>query len=281
MIKILIVLFLFPLIVNSQKEFKISEKYINMYESGKSLNKITKKLKKENIGQIETLNVFNQIIKNAKKSGDDQAVIYFTFSKIDLIPYEILILEDTIGIYLRENYPQEYKKIENKANASFINYCSEYYPNINLELSFIYRYLHRLDQRYKQLILFYKNDQKSLDSLKDLSTSQDSITETILDNIFTKNGVLGIHEVGPQANVIGIFFLHLSPQFVFKYLPDLQEAIKNKRIFISDKEFEFIVDKSLHKCCNKTIYGTVWSKYSPRVHDLKEIESIKEKIGIQ
>lgn len=52
-------------------------------------------------------------------------------------------------------------------------------------------------------------------------------------------------------------------------------------IFISDKEFEFIVDKSLHKCCNKTIYGTVWSKYSPRVYDLKEIESIKEKIGIQ
>src|SRR5690554_553462 len=281
--KILLLSFLLPFFVYSQHENTKENKYMNMYNSGKSSDKIIEKLKREEKknGKEETVTLINELIINAKKLDDDQNVIYFTFAKISLGLHDILILEDTIGSYLRVNYSNEYKELEVRINSEFIKYCSVFYPNIDLELTFIYRYLHRLDQRYKQQFSLYENDHKSLDSLKKLSIAQDSFTETVLGNIFERHGIPGITEVGPEVNVVEVFFLHLNPKFVFKYLPDLQKGIEDKRIFISDEGLEFIVDKSLHKCCKKTIYGTSWSKYSPLVQDSEEVERIKREIGIK
>lgn len=278
-------LFLFPFFIFSQQKQSSADKYSTMYQSGVSAHRIMNKLErhKKKWGYEKSMNTVNALIIKSKREKEDKDLVTFLMGKVDLGCRDIMILEDSNGIYLRQNHPDLYKQLEQHLSQKFIAYCQKYFPHINMELTLVYRYLERFDQRYLMLAqgLSYPNDRKKLDSLRILFSNQDTVSETMLENIFETYGIPGIKDVGPEVNGVSTFFLHLSPKFVFKWIGALQRGIKDKRISISEGEFEFIVDKTLHKCCHKMIYGTSWSKYSPLVKDPKEVKRIKEKLGIE
>lgn len=273
------------LIVNnvlSQTEYqkKLLDECNQLYKKGTTSHEIINYIAKEkgdlHAYQIDPL--FDTLAIKAKNNKDYDACFDFTLAKIDNGCLEPMVLEDEIGTFFRTNYPERYNKMELMANKQFAEKSLQYYPNINLELAFTIRYLFRLDQRTK-LVAFADHDQKTIDSLIIIAKQQDSITEKVLKNIFETYGYPGLSLIGVATSDVFILMHHLSTEFQIKYIHLLQDAILKKELYANS--FDFLVDKILHKCCNKTIYGSTWSKFSPLTTDPDEIKRLKDLLKIK
>jgi hypothetical protein len=248
-----------------------------------SVNTIIEKLDVNNstFSLIEKTSFLDSIALLCISKNDTIGLYDVLVKKIDLGERSVLLLEDFSGRFLRSNSPSLYNRLENYLNWSFIQYCKDFYPNINLELTFLYRYLFRMDQRFKLSAQDFKENKAVLDSLRHLSQSQDSITEVILDNLFNNYGIPTFEDVGPESNNLMIFLTHLSPDFVFRHIGKVQIMILNKELYTSVESFEFVVDKALHRKFGLTIYNTVWNKHSPKVNDDVELSKIKTTLRIK
>jgi hypothetical protein len=212
--------------------------------------------------------------------NDTSALIEVLIKKIDLGERSVLLLEDFAGRSLRLSSPLLYNKLENHLNKSFIQYCLEFYPNINFELTFLYRHLFRMDQRYKLLAQDFPDSKVILDSLRHLSEKQDSLTEAVLGNLFYTHGIPTFEDVGPESNNLMIFLAHVSPDFVIRHIGKIQTMMLNNELISTIQSFEFVIDKALHKKYGITIYNTVWNKHSPKINDDKELKRIKTTMNI-
>ncbi len=214
-------------------------------------------------------------------SNKDTNTLYKALiKKIDCGERSVLILEDLPGRYLRNNSELLYRQLEQYLSKSFIKYCLEFYPNINFELTFFYRHLFRMDQRFKLMAQDFRDNKSILDSLRFLSQTQDSITESVLENLFCNYGIPSFADVGPESNNLMIFLAHLSPDFVFRHISTVQMMILNHDLFTSTQSFEFVVDKALHRKYGFTIYYTIWNKHSPKINDEEELKKIKTTLRI-
>lgn len=250
----------------------------NLYQQGKEnkdivayLNENSKSLKKD-----ELYSIYDSLVLTAHKKADFDASFDFTIGKIENGYVHIMVLEDSIASFFRSHHPDKYQSLEQAVNKKFVEKSLKFFPNINLELAFTIRHLFRLDQRTK-LPSFNQNDKKTLDSLRLLSMQQDSITEYVLGSIFENYGYPGLSLIGEESSSVYVLMLHLGTEFQIKYVHLVQEAILKKQLY---SDLNFLVDKILHKCCNKTIYGTMWSRYSPVTSDPNEVKKLKDLLKI-
>lgn len=220
--------------------------------------------------------LFDSLALTAKNNEDYDACFDFVMAKIDNGCIDPMVLENSLGTFFRTHYPEKYHKMELAANKQFVEKSLKYYPDINLELAFTIRHLFRYDQRTKQPFLYDKDNSKN-DSLITLSREQDSITQKVLKNIFDMYGYPGLSLIGTATADVYILMFHLGTDFQIEYIHLVQEAIINKQLYA---EIDVLADKILHKCCNKTIYGTIWSKHSPLVTDPDEVKKLKELLKI-
>jgi len=255
-------------------------KYYSLYDKKVPSEKLISYIKKssKSIEQHRLDPIYDSLILRACKGADYDYCFELTIAKVRNGFVHIIVLEDSIANVIKSYSPEKYKILEKVVNEEFIKNSEKYYPDINLELAFTIRQLFRLDQRAKLKAFYYKNNKLILDSLRRISNKQDSITEIILEQIFDEYGYPGISLVGIEASSCYIMMLHVSADFAIKYMHLVQEAINSKELYA---DLDFLVDKTLHKCCQKTIYGTLWSKYSPLVTDPDEIKQLKTLLNIQ
>ncbi|MBN9294464.1 MAG: hypothetical protein J0G96_10840 [Flavobacteriia bacterium] len=255
---------------------KCYDLYNKKISSGKIISYIEKSSK--SIDQHKLEPIYDSLILCACKDANYDYCLDLTLAKVRNGYLHIMVLEDSIANVIKSWSPEKYKMLERVVNEEFIRNSQKYNPDINLELAFTIRHLYRLDQRTK-LRIFYKANEPILDSLRKIAIKQDSITEAMLGQIFDEYGYPGISLVGGiDAGSCYIMMLHVSADFAIKYMRLVQEAINSKELYA---DLDFLVDKTLHKCCQRTIYGTLWSKYSPLVTDPEEIKKIKALLNIQ
>lgn len=257
---------------------KILHECSELYKRGKEANKVIQYLnqERETLKIIELYSIYDSLIQTAQKNEDYNGCYDFIMGKIDLGYDDVMLLENPLGVVFRLHYPEKYQQLEQAVNKKFVEKSLKYFPDINLELAFTIRHLFRYDQRTK-IATYAGNDKKTIDSLRVLAIQQDSITEKVLKNIFDTYGYPGLSLVGTVTNDIYIIMLHLGTDFQIEYIHLVQEAIINKELQV---EIDILADKILHKCCNKTIYGTIWSKYSPLTTDPDEVKKLKELLRI-
>lgn len=220
--------------------------------------------------------LFDSLALTAKNNEDYDACFDFVMAKIDNGCIDPMVLENSLGTFFRTHYPEKYHKMELAANKQFAEKSLKSFPDINLELAFTIRHLFRHDQRTK-IATYADHDKKTIDSLILIAIEQDSITEKVLKNIFDTYGYPGLSLIGTATADVYILMFHLGTDFQIEYVHLVQEAIINKQLYA---EIDVLADKILHKCCNKTIYGTIWSKHSPLVTDPDEVKKLKELLKI-
>lgn len=280
-----ILLFIILCVQNSyffsqNKKQDLLSKCYNLYDNKVSSEKIIRYIKKsaKSTDQYKLEPIYDSLILRAGKDADYDYCFDLTIAKVRNGAIYIGVLEDAVANVIKLWSSEKYKELERVVNEEFIKISEKYYPDINLELAFTIRRLFRLDQRAK-LKTFYKNNTLIMDSLRRISIRQDSITEIILGQIFEEYGYPGISLVGQESGSCYIMMLHVSADFAIKHMHLVQEAINSKDLYA---DLDFLVEKTLHKCCQKTIYGTTfWSKYSPQVIDPEEIKKLKELLKIQ
>lgn len=264
----------------SQTEYqtKLLHECKQLYKQGKKSSEVVDYLTQEKgvLKVYQLFTIYDSLALTAKKNNDYGTCFDFVMAKIDNGYIDVMTLEDSIGAFFRTQYPEKYLKMEQAVNKQFTDQSLKYYPNINLELAFTIRHLFRYDQRTK-LLTYSTKDTTMLDSLRIVSIEQDSITEKMLKNIFDTYGYPGLSLIGTATSDVYVLMLHLGTEFQIKYVHLVQDAILNKQLYA---DLNFLVDKILHKCCNKTIYGTIWSKYSPVISDPNEVKKLKNLLKI-
>ncbi len=240
----------------------------------KLINYLHKKSK--TIDENELYSLYDSLILKTLKESNFDYSFNLMLEKVKSGCTYVMILEDSIANVLKVRSLEQYRILEEAVNREFINKSLKYYPTINFELAFIIRHLFRLDQRTK-LKTFDKKNKPIMDSLRKIAIEQDSITEHALIQIFDEYGYPGISLTGEESSTCFILMLHVSSTFCIKYIHLVQQAIEEKELYA---DLDFLIDKTLHKCCGKTIYGTLWTKYSPLVTDPVEVENLKALLKI-
>lgn len=273
------ILALITLVANysfSQTDYqqKLLHECNDLYKQGKDIDKIVSHLNQERgtLKIYELFPIYDSLILTAQKSEDYDACFDLIMAKIDNGYDDVMVLENSIGTFFRTHSPEKYHKMELAANKQFAEKSLKYYPDINLELAFTIRHLFRYDQRTK-IATYAEHDKKTIDSLSIIAIQQDSITEKVLKNIFDTYGYPGLSLIGTASSNVYILMFHLGTDFQIEYVHLVQEAIISKELYAT---IDVLADKILHKCCNKTIYGTIWSKHSPLTTDPDEVKKLKE-----
>lgn len=257
---------------------KLLDECTALYNQGKEGIAIVNHLnqKRGSLKIVELYAIYDSLIVQAQQNEDYDGCFDFTMGKIDIGDDDVMLLENSLGVIFRLHYPEKYHKMEQAVNKKFVEKSLKSFPDINLELAFTIRHLFRYDQRTK-LPSFTIEDKKTLDSLRLLSMNQDSITEKVLKNIFDTYGYPGLSLIGTATNDIYVLMHHLGTDFQVKYIHLLHDAVLKNELSV---DLRFLIDKILHKCCNKTIYDTPWSKHSPLVTDPDEVKKLKELLKI-
>lgn len=262
----------------TDQQKKLLDECTALYNQGKESDKIVNHLnqKRGTLKIVELYSIYDSLILTAQQNEDYNVCFDFTMGKIDIGFTDVMVLENPLGVIFRLQYPEKYQKLEQAVNKKFVEKSLKSFPDINLELAFTIRHLFRYDQRTKLPSLTI-TDKNTLDSLRVISIEQDSITEKVLKNIFEVYGYPGLSLIGLEAGNVYVLMLHLGTEFQINYVHLVQEAILKKELYA---DLNFLVDKILHKCCNKTIYGTIWSRYSPLTTDPEEIKELKKILNI-
>lgn len=254
-------------------------KCYGLYTQKKSSEKLIKYISKKSktISENELHSLYDSLILKAVKESNFDYCFNLTLGKIKSGYTHVMVLEDSIANIIKLHSLEQYRMLEETVNREFITKSLKYYPTINFELAFTIRHIFRLDQRAK-LKLFDTKNESIIDSLRKIATTQDSITEIALSQIFTDYGYPGLSLVGEEASSCFLLMLHVDSKFCIQYIHLLQKAIEDKQLYA---DLNFLIDKTLHKCCGKTIYGTIWTKYSPLVTDPVEVENLKKLLKIK
>lgn len=177
-----------------------------------------------------------------------------------------MVLEDLPAIYLKDNFPSKYQKLENLTDSMFLIHNK----NINTELAFVLRSMVRRDQaiRTRETQAYLQMDTLAYDSLMGIMREVDLMNEKLLGEIFEKYGYPGYSIVGTEHNACSLLMHHMSLDFQFQNIHLLIEAVNKKELF---ENLNFLIDKILYAKFNLTLFGTHWSNDIP-VNDQKIID---------
>jgi hypothetical protein len=179
-----------------------------------------------------------------------------------------VILNLHTGLYIKTNFPEQYKELEHLSDSMYVVSCNNFKnASINLQLGFLLRYMIRKDQdvRTREMIARSATQKRDtvLDEFVDEMNKVDSVNEVLLTEIFKQYGFPDYSLVGGEGSTASFIFEHMTPDFQIKYIHLLEEAIEKQKIFIGQRDFHFMIDKLLYKKYRITLYGTHFTKAPP------------------
>lgn len=227
----------------------------------------------QSFSKAERMEVYSKLVKIAYSQKQYDSTFEFLKRRVLSGETNFNILEDSIGVYYARNYPNLYSKLERIVDSVAIQKSTLFSQTINLELMFTLRRMLRIDQRYKiqfNVALTNGESVEYLDSLMLIARKNDEANEVILAQIFDEYGYPGYNIVGYDASIAAILFLHMSSEFMIKYIYLIDRAIKEGQLHYN---IEFVIDKTLYLCCRKSIYGN-WGNVTTLVTDSVERDSL-------
>jgi hypothetical protein len=206
----------------------------------------------KNLNNASRINLTESLVSHAFSLKKYSLAYELRLLSIDIGKTDCLILEDSLGQYLRLHNIEKYRTLEKEYYFEYLCLLDKYTPDANKEICFLLHRMIRLDQRTK----FEANENR--DSTKNdfywnAVRFQDSVNEILFGQILDEFNYPGKNLVGyPDISIGYILMLHMSTEFQIKYVHLLKKAYDEKVLF---SNIPFLIDKILYKCCRKSIYG--------------------------
>jgi|GEM_PF-1579589 len=218
--------------------------------------------------KYEISNLYMDLTENlCKTSLTPNIEVYNYFKKAILSGASgAVILNLRTGLYIKDNFPEQYKELEHLSDSMYVVSCNRFVnANINLQLGFLLRYMIRKDQnvRTREMEARQAKDTVLTKTLLNEMRKVDSVNEIILTEIFEQYGYPGWSIVGGEGSSASMIFEHMSTDFQVKYIHLIEGAIHKQQIFIADKDFHFVLDKILYRKYGITLYGNQFTDTPP------------------
>ncbi|MEO9257089.1 MAG: hypothetical protein ABI207_01835 [Crocinitomicaceae bacterium] len=218
--------------------------------------------------QYEISNLYMDLTENlCNTSLTPNIEVYNYFKKAILSGASgAVILNLHTGLYIKDNFPEQYKELEHLADSMYVVSCNRFINvKINLQLGFLLRYMIRKDQdvRTREMLARQAKDTVLTKALLHEMGKVDSVNEILLTEIFEQYGYPGWFIVGGEGSSASMIFEHMSTDFQVKYIHLIEGAIHKQQIFIADKDFHFILDKILLRKYGITLYGNQFTDTPP------------------